>query len=341
MGNLTSLEPTQLTTSQSTEVAMVEAREAQMIQGMIVSARKFPRDETKAFANIMRACERPTMASTAIYSFPRGGQEVTGPSIRLAQVIKQSWGNMRSGWREQERLPGRSKVYTVAWDLETNSIDDIEFIVEHVRERRSGPVALTDPRDIYEMVANLSRRRERSNILAIVPGDIVEAATEKCKETLAKTTDLKKAVPQIIEAFAKYDIVVEQIEAKLRRKIASIGHSQYVQLRSIFQSLKDGMSEPSDWFESLHDPMKIKKESEAAAKEVKTNPAQDEKFRMDQARKQAITEFEPVFAKVKEMGGDPEKMLGVTAESTLKLGADEINAGTDILQTWINERVKK
>ncbi len=331
MTNLTTLDMGNLPVERSNDMAAVEARETHAIQGMIVSARRFPRDQQAAFGSIMRACERPTLAAVAMYSYPRGGSNVTGPSIRLAQVIKQSWGNMRSGWRETERLPGRSKIYTMAWDLETNAIDDIEFFVEHVRETKKGPVALTDPRDIYEMIANLGRRRERSNILAIVPGDIVEAATEKCKLTLAKATDLKDAIPKMVAAFGEYGISVEQIEARIRRKLMSIGHTEFIQLRSIYQSLKDGMSQPHEWFEALHDPEKIKREQESTEP---TPPLAHEVKAMDAERKASIEKFQASLASFKERGGKFEDIIKQPINEVLGYPAARLLAAAKVLESW-------
>ncbi len=330
MTNLTTLDQTGLTSDRTSDIAAVETREAQFIQGMIVSARKFPRDQNACFSSIMRACERPTLAAVAMYSYPKGGQTVSGASIRLAQVFKQTWGNMRSGWREQERLPGRSKIWTFAWDLETNAIDDIEIVVEHVRDTKKGSFAITDMREIYEMNANMARRRERANILAIMPGDIIEAATEKCKETLAKTTNLKEALPKMVAAFLEFEVSVEQIEARIRRKLTSIGHTEFIQLRSIYQSLKDGMSQSEDWFDAIHDPAKIKRETEAAATEP-VPPLAHEAKAMDAERAIAIDDFYKSLKSFEARGGNLKDKFSMPASDLVKMPAANLKAATAVL----------
>ena len=57
------------------------------VQAAMVVAKRFPRDETAAYSAIMTACKRPSLAEQAMYSYPRGGQKVTGPSIRLAETM--------------------------------------------------------------------------------------------------------------------------------------------------------------------------------------------------------------------------------------------------------------
>ena len=54
------------------------------IQAQVFMAKRFPRDENISRSRILRSCQRPGLASRAIYAYPKGGQNVTGPSIRLA-----------------------------------------------------------------------------------------------------------------------------------------------------------------------------------------------------------------------------------------------------------------
>ncbi|MBQ7110481.1 MAG: hypothetical protein IJO06_04585 [Thermoguttaceae bacterium] len=39
----------------------------------------------------MTACQRPGLASVAVYVYPRGGSKISGPSIRLAEEIARNW----------------------------------------------------------------------------------------------------------------------------------------------------------------------------------------------------------------------------------------------------------
>lgn len=45
----------------------------------------------------MKECERKLVAENAVYQYPKGGQKVQGPSIRLAEVIARNWGNIDYG----------------------------------------------------------------------------------------------------------------------------------------------------------------------------------------------------------------------------------------------------
>ena len=226
-------------------------REIAEVQAAMILARKFPRNIIDAQDRIMVACQRPTLAREALYSYSRGGTEITGPSIRLAEAIAQAWGNISFGIRELEQRPGESTVQSFAWDIETNTRQIKEFQVKHERyTKNKGKYSLEDPRDIYEMTANQGARRLRACILGIIPGDVVESAVNQCEETLKATADISpEAIKKMLEAFATFKVTKEQIEKRIQRKIESITASQKVGLGKIYNSMKDGMSGPADWFD--------------------------------------------------------------------------------------------
>lgn len=165
--DFTSQEPVQQQRSSQTE--MMVTRQAQEVQVAMLAAKRFPRDQVVAYNNILRACQRRKLAENSMYEFPRGNEKITGPSIRLAEAIAQNWGNIDFGFMELEQRNGASQVMAYAWDLETNSRQTKLFSVPHIRHTRKGDYPLTDPRDIYEAVANQAARRVRACILGIIP----------------------------------------------------------------------------------------------------------------------------------------------------------------------------
>ena len=78
------------------------------------------------------------LAQSAVYSYARGGSSVTGPSIRLAEMLAQNWGNIQYGIRELSSENGESTVEAFAWDVETNTRQTKVFQVPHIRYTRNG-----------------------------------------------------------------------------------------------------------------------------------------------------------------------------------------------------------
>ena len=220
------------------------------VQGAIILAKKFPRDQKAAMDRIEVACQRPGLAEQALYSYSRGGTEITGPSIRLAEAIAQNWQNLQFGIRELEQRNGESTVEAFCWDVENNTRHVKTFQVKHERHTKKGSYRLEDPRDIYELTANQGARRLRAAILAIIPGDVIEAAVTQCEQTLkAKADTSPEALKKLLDAFAIFSVTKEQIEKRIQRRLDTITPAQLVNLRKIYNSLKDGMSAPADWFE--------------------------------------------------------------------------------------------
>ena len=242
---------------QSQEVGSVNAqaaksREMAEVQSQIFLAKQFPRNEVQAEMKIIEACKRKGLAETALYSYPRGkGNMVTGPSIRLAETVAQYWGNINFGIKELEQKQGESTVVAYAWDMESNTRQEKVFQVKHERHSRTGVQKLTDPRDIYELVANNGARRLRACILGVIPGDIIDNAITQCQATLegGYNEPLKDRLVKALRHFKeKYGITQEMIEERLGHNYESFNEQDYVQLRSIYQSLQDGMAKREDFF---------------------------------------------------------------------------------------------
>lgn len=264
----------------STAVADVAVnREVAEVQAAVILARKFPRDPVKAMDRILVACQRPTLAATAVYQYNRGGSDVSGPSIRLAEAIAQGWGNIQFGVRELDQRNGESTVEAYAWDLESNVRVNKVFQVRHERHTKKGAYALSDPRDIYEMVANQGARRMRACVLAVIPGDVVEAAVREVDKTLAATVKITpERIKSMLEKFAEIGVGKDQIEKRIQRRVDAIQPAQIISLGKILNSIKDGISSPKDWFEAIEgDPNEEKPSSgvEAAKAAIRGRKKQE------------------------------------------------------------------
>lgn len=227
-------------------------REMEEVKGQIFMAKQFPRNQFESEKRILDSCKRKSLARTACYSYPRGGQNVTGPSIRLAEVLAQNWGNISFGIKELEQRNSESVAMAYAWDVETNSRQEKVFTVPHIRYTRNGSKQLNDPRDIYELVANNGARRLRACILGVIPGDIVEKAVEECNKTLAgeNKTPLKDRLNRAFNALKEeFNVTQEMIEARFGYNVSLFTEKNFIDLLNIFNSLKDGISKVDDWFD--------------------------------------------------------------------------------------------
>jgi len=271
-------------------------RKAAEVQAAMAIAKRFPRDQKLAYLNIIESCKRPSLADKAVYRYPRGGQTVIGPSIRLAEVLAQNWGNMDFGLLELDRSEGESSVMAYAWDLETNVKRTTVFQVAHKRDTRQGSKKLTDERDIYELVANMGARRLRACILNVIPGDIVEEAVNECNRTMSGRSNepIKDRLRKMLNAFSSIAVDAAMIERFLEHPLDNINEEELNNLRAIFTTIKDGQAKREDYFEmnKLPHPHET----------IEEMPDEDDEIPMGE--EVALSEPEPPVAKKR---GRPKK----------------------------------
>ena len=232
--------------------AMVSTREAQEVQAAVFMAKQFPRNENESIARIMRACDRIGLATKAVYSYPKGGANVTGPSVRLAEAMAQAWGNIQSGVVELEQRDGESTCMAYCWDIETNTRECKIFTVKHQISTKKGMKVLTDPREIYELVANQGARRKRACILNIIPGDVTELAVERCNKTLqsGNRRPLIDRLREMVDFFqTRFSVPLSSIEKYFGYKLDAFTEQDGITLANIFNALKDGEAKREDYFQ--------------------------------------------------------------------------------------------
>lgn len=273
------------------------SREMEEVKGAIFLAKQFPRNPFDAERRILDSCKRPALASVAMYQYPRGGTKVTGPSIRLAEVLAQNWGNLSFGVKELEQRNGESIAMAYAWDLETNTRQEKVFTVKHSIKTKTSMKILDDPRDIYEKVANDGSRRLRACILGIIPGDIVDKAVEACEDTLRGNSKgpLKDRLTNALKSFKdNYRVTQAMIEARFGYNAESFTEYDVLEMVKIFNSLKDGMSKVEDWFDK------------DAGKDKKSDLAESFEKETDKPKKPSVKDTPLPDKEVKPDGNDAD-----------------------------------
>jgi len=275
-----------------TSVTQIEQQRAvQEIQGMLISAKRFPRDEIAIYEKIIKACSRRSLAEVAQYVYPKGGSTVQGPSIRLAETLARLWGNLLYGTQELSRHDGWSEMEAYCWDLESNTRRSIKFVVEHTRWTKKGSYALEDPREVYELTANQGARRVRACILGIIPADVVEAAEERCNETLKSSGQgpIEDRIKTMVTKFAEVGVAKDALEKRLGHKLEVIVEAELVVLRKIYASIKDGMGKREDYFDISG--ADVKAQTEHSASELKDRLRQQREAKGQTAEEKDIPTF--------------------------------------------------
>ena len=249
------------------------AEEVARVLGQIQIAKSFPRDMYAVQQEIGSAFSRMTLASEAVYTFSRGGNVITGPTIRTLEQVASCMQNIVSGYEEVETNAEQhwTKIRCYAFDQERNTRSEATVIVSHKRTGKNQDW-LTDPRDIQETIKSQASRNIRSCLQRIIPQDIVESALEVADSTVKKNVQITaKTVENLVEAFKKFGVNREMLEAFIQREVTAITADQYLRLQRIWVSLRDGVAKTEDFFDmSFSDNGKAAKKATEERKKAKT-----------------------------------------------------------------------
>lgn len=237
----------------------LETREMADIKAKVFMAKQFPRNIAEVTKMVDSECSRVALASQAVYTYPRGDRDITGPSIRLAETLARCMGNITSATEVLSQTEEASLVRVSAWDYEANRQASRTFIVRHERDKsefdrvtrtkKKVKEKLTDNRDIMEMINNIAARNRRAVILELIPGDLVDRAVHLCSKTLAAKVNITpELIDTLIKSFEGFGVSKAMIEERIQRKAEAISVQQVLELRQIFTSLRDGVGKPESFF---------------------------------------------------------------------------------------------
>lgn len=186
------------------------------IDSQISTAKAFPRS-IKTFMEKVRsiATVNEAVASSCGYSLKRQGTTITGPSVRFAEIVVSSYGNIRAAARVVANDGKTITAQGICHDLETNTVATIE-----VKRRITDKYGRTFSEDMQVVTGNAACAiAYRNAVFKVVPAalteDIFEDVMKVAKGTLATlTTRREKAV----QWFASMGIRPEQVYKKLEVK---------------------------------------------------------------------------------------------------------------------------
>ncbi len=225
------------------------------IQSRITLAQAKPRDWKQVKTRALQACHNSKLAEEGVWEYPKGGQNLSGPSIRLLETMARLAGNIDYGIRTLAVTEEGTYQEVYCLDLETNAKASKEIFVPHDAPRwnkdarQMQKTRLTDERDIYEHTANLGTRRLRSCMEAILPKSLLDECVQICDEVVVDEANMgDESIKRLMKAFGKLGVTPQMLDKWLGYPLAKITPRRFVRLRRIYQSIHDGYAAPSDWF---------------------------------------------------------------------------------------------
>ncbi|KKK57627.1 hypothetical protein LCGC14_3052560, partial [marine sediment metagenome] len=236
-------------------------------------------------SQILADCRRPRFAEAALYSKPIGGGKVEGPSIRFVESALRHYGNVDIQTPAIYDDADKRIVRVCITDLETNVSYSKDVTIPKTVERRflkKGQkaisqrmnsnsqvvytVAATDD-DILNKENALISKTIRNSGLRIIPADFVEEAVEIIKATIRDraATDPEAEKKALVDAFHAIGISPSDLAEYLGHDLDKIQPAEMVDMRTLYQAIRDG---EATWNEALESRGKPPKEGGGKGSEI-------------------------------------------------------------------------
>lgn len=224
------------------ESSIVYNQDRANIDSQVATAKAYPRDMKKAVTNaIFIATMDNETASSCAYSVPRGGKPITGPSVHLARILAQCWGNVRIDAKVVDITDKHVVSESTCWDIENN-------VAVKVQVRRS--IMTKNGRmndDMITVTGNAGNAiAYRNAVCNVIPKSVIDkvykSATGLLTGDISDETKLIKKRNQVVEGLKKaYGVSEEEIlKAVGKSQIEYIGPDEIVVLIGIGTAIKEG-----------------------------------------------------------------------------------------------------
>lgn len=224
------------------QLSVVEAQDRAAIDMQITTAKRYPRNVQRAINNSIAIITLDVeTAKTCHYSVPRGGKSVSGPSVHLAKILAQNWGNMRVETKVVATDERHVTSQAVAFDLETNLAIKVE-----VKRSIMGKFGRFND-DMITVTGNAGNSIAlRNAILAVIPKGVVDKCYNTAKAMITgDISDEAKLIArrkQVVDGLKDtYSITEKDILAAIgKQAVNHITADDIITLIGIGQAIKDG-----------------------------------------------------------------------------------------------------
>jgi hypothetical protein len=212
------------------------------IDVQISTAKAFPRNIKRATENALAIVTIDAeTAKTCTYSVPRGGKSISGPSVHLAKILAQVWGNLRVEAKVVAIDNTQITSEAVCFDLENNLA--IKTQVKRSIMSRNG--RFND--DMITVTGNAANSIAlRNAVLSVIPRAIVDKIYNAAKQVItgdvSDATKLISRRKQVVDALKDtYNVNEKEILSAIgRAAIEHITADDLIVLIGIGTAIKDG-----------------------------------------------------------------------------------------------------
>ena len=222
----------------------VFAMEKAATESQVTTAKRYPRNIARVQNQMKNFVSMDTeTAASCFYKLPRGGKNIEGPSVRLAEIALSSYQNAKVGTRILETVTTGANphviIQAVAYDLENNIQVGIEKRRRITKKKSKETI---DEDDIQLAVNACSAVAYRDAVFKMIPRTLYEPVYKHAKLiAVGDQKTLPDRTAKAIEAFQKLGIKKDTVLAKFGyKKESEISLDDLETLIGIFSAIKDG-----------------------------------------------------------------------------------------------------
>jgi hypothetical protein len=219
--------------SDRTELALLDVQ--------IVTAKKYPRsiEKFKKDALALATTDAETAASM-FYSLKRDRKAIEGPSVRLAEIVANTWTNLHVVARQLDVHKGDrvARSQSVCWDMERNVRIGVE--VSRRITRADGTIYGDDMVGVTQAAALAVAFR--NSVFKVVPMAYVKDVFDECKVvSIGKGLSMDQRRENALKAFKSINVEGPRLLEFLDRKgWEDVSIDDFITLRGVLTAIKDG-----------------------------------------------------------------------------------------------------
>lgn len=217
------------------------------IEVQIDTAKKYPREISLVREKVLAlATVSQNIAGQCWYALPRGGKNIEGPSVRLAEIIAVAYTNIRAG----KRVSGTDNKFIYAQgfaaDLECNtaiSMETMRRITNKNGERYAD--------DLIMLTGNAAASIAfRNALFTVVPLSLFENEIRIIRQVgRGEGKTMEARLSEMFEAYKRLGVSPDSIYALMEvRKSGDITMEHYDKLKGIYTAIHEGTTSVEEVF---------------------------------------------------------------------------------------------
>ena len=267
---------------QNIEVMQINGAESLMalnrseIDVQVATAHQYPRNLSRVLNNIetLATIDEETAAS-CFYTLRRSGKLIEGPSVRMAEIIASSWGNIRVQARIIDNDGKMITAQGVCHDLESNYAVSAE-----VKRRITDSHGKTFSEDMQVVTGNAACAIAMRNALfKVVPMALFRKVVDKAKKvSLGESITLEERRQKLLQYYKTIGVEEKNILDYLSiEKVEEMNIDMVIELRGLANAIKEGTTSVNQVFFPKPETKEATQEEVDPSKDLFGNEANPEK----------------------------------------------------------------